>query len=343
MNTLTPDIHKNNNFSEIIKTIEQKQNLDNGKKEAIDLLPNELIGTKINNYVLTEYVHSGGFGAVFKARHINLDTISAIKISHQITKGFKNLDSIVSIGLKGLKLLNHNNIVRTEDFIKMKFNDDERLVIVMEYVNGGTLNEIKKENLNKTEIKERLDIFKKVCEAIYHAHTTRYRNSAGFTVTGLMHGDIKPANILLTNDNEPKVMDFMFVDMNRLLEIEVNAPEYVNISDYATAAFGTIGYMPPEQQIQGEVTEQTDIYALGVLLFEILCPYQFKEFTFESPAEIHNKLKEHNKELPIQISNIIFKSTQEKPSNRYLNIKELILEIEKKERNIFKRLFKIKK
>ena len=127
-------------------------------------------------------------------------------------------------------------------------------------------------------------------------------------------------------------MDFMFVDMNRLLEIEVKAPDFINMEDFATDAFGTVGYMPPERQVQGQVTERTDIYALGILLFEILCPHKYSDMEFDSPREIFALLNQNNKDVPKFVSEIIFKATQLNPTERYGNIQEIISIIDKSNR-----------
>ena len=195
----------------------------------------------------------------------------------------------------------------------------------MEFITGGTLNELPKENLSIDEINGRLKIFEKICEAILYAHTRKYRNTAGYTVTGLMHGDIKPGNVLLTEERDPKVMDFMFVDLHRLLEIETKTPKRLDFVRYATMAAGTPGYMSPEQAIQGEVNEQTDIYALGILLFEMFSPKRFADFKFKDSLQIESRLKTCCKHIPKYVSDIIHKATQRAPENRFSSVHEIIL------------------
>jgi hypothetical protein len=329
MNTLTPEIHQGKNFQDLVNLIDKKYTDDydaQSGKENLDT--SRFIGKKINNYVITDYIHSGGFGSVYKAQHIHLDKICAIKISHQITRGYRNLKDVIAVGLNGLRLLNHPNIVRVEDVCKMSLDGDTRLVIVMEFISGGTLKELAKDNLSKEEINGRLKIFKKICDAIQYAHTKKYRNTAGYTVTGLMHGDIKPGNVLLTEEREPKVMDFMFVDLHRLLEIETKAPKRLNFNRYATMAAGTPGYMSPEQEIQGEVNEQTDIYALGILLFEIFSSERFADLKFKDPVEIETHLKTSSKHIPNAVPKIIHKATQRKPEDRFLSVNEIILALD---------------
>jgi serine/threonine protein kinase len=289
----------------------------------------EILWLKIDKYIITEYIHSGGFGSVYKAKHSHLGHTYALKISHEIEEGFDFLDEIVSLGVTGLQLLNHQYIVKTYDIGEVVINSTKRIYLVMEFIDGGTLADIKKTDLRKENVWDRLEIFKKVCSGIHYAHNLKYTNKLGFQVMGLMHGDIKPSNILLTKKGEPKIMDFMFVDMTKLVEIKVKLPKVIERMDaQATQVFGTIGYMPIEQQMDGFVTERTDIYALGILLFEILCPIKFSECKFNTSSQIHSFLLGYNKSIPSFVSKIIFRATKEDQYDRYENLIEIINEIE---------------
>lgn len=289
----------------------------------------ELIGFQINNYVITEYIHSGGFGSVFKAKHKHLNNIYAIKISHEVESGFDLLDEILSLGITGLQVLNHDYIVKTYDIGKIIINGSMRIFIVMEFIDGGDLDKISRTNLSVKEIWDRIDIFNKICQGIYYSHTIKYKNKFGFQVVGLMHGDIKPANILITQKRIPKIMDFMFVDMTKLIEIKVNIPQEIQYPDCLTQTFGTLGYMPDEQENHGIVTERTDIYALGILLFEILCPDKFSNCKFNKKQQIHSYLTNYNKKIPQFISDIIFIATKENADDRYNSVQDIIKIISK--------------
>lgn len=189
---------------ELLKTENRKnelkinQPLNKSDESDRDEVFNSVIGLDIDKYSVTGYIHSGGFGSVYKAKHKNLGHTYALKISHEIEEGFDFLDEIISLGVTGLQLLNHSNIVKTYDVGEVIINNTNRIYIVMEFVEGGTLADLSKFGLKKEDVWKRIEIFKKICLGIHYAHNLRYTNRLGFQVRGLMHGDIKPANILLT-------------------------------------------------------------------------------------------------------------------------------------------------
>jgi serine/threonine protein kinase len=100
-------------------------------------------------------------------------------------------------------------------------------------------------------------LFIQICEGIQYAHNFRYENRFGVQVTGVMHGDIKPSNILLENENTPKIIDFMFIDLGKLQKIKIATPNFSLSKDCASMALGTLEYMPTEQEKKGIVTIQT--------------------------------------------------------------------------------------
>ncbi len=311
---------------ELLLFAEQPSNAPMSKVQRLqENKPESIIGLAIDKYLITDYIHAGGFGTVYKARHSHLGHTYAVKISHEIELGFDFLDEIISLGITGLQLLDHPSIIKTFDIGEVVLHGGKRIYIVMEYIEGGTMADLTKSGLGKGEIWRRVEIFRKVCLGIHYAHHLKYTNKLGFQVTGLMHGDIKPSNILMRNGTEPKIMDFMFVDMSKLVEIKVKLPADIGQFDQIlTQAFGTTGYMPLEQRVHGYITERTDIYALGILLFEICCPVRFSECKFNTAAQIHAFLLGYNKYIPTFISHLIYKATQEQEQQRYASVLEMI-------------------
>lgn len=286
----------------------------------------DLVNYKLNNYNITEFIDSGGFGSVFKGIHSTLNKNVAIKISHEILNSYEQITDLVKLGINTLQHLNNEYIVKTYDIGKLKTGNGERIYLIMEYVENGNLSKLRKTNLTKSEINDRIHLFNKICQGINYAHNLTYMSSFGFEIKGVMHGDLKLENILIDKNNNPKITDFMFIDFGRLIELELLIPEKSLLTGrHLTAAYGSAGHMPIEQQIDGIVTNQSDIYALGILLFELLNPKPFADYKFNSTNEIYEVLKRCNSQTPKFISEIIFKATMQKSTDRYKNVSELII------------------
>jgi serine/threonine-protein kinase len=113
-----------------------------------------------------------------------------------------------------------------------------------------------------------------VTEALAAAHETVYTDELGFEVRGILHGDVKPANILVSRNDEVKLFDFLLVDIQRLLDPRVVPAEYTAkpADRPLTMACGTPGFMAPEQEESGLITVRTDIFGLGVTLCYLFEP-----------------------------------------------------------------------
>jgi serine/threonine-protein kinase len=104
-----------------------------------------------------------------------------------------------------------------------------------------------------------------IARALEAAHSCRYLDDAGFETVGVMHGDVKPGNIMVRADGTPALMDFMMVDVHRALDPAARQRLDAR-GDVSTAIFGTPGFMAPEQEHEGIVTVRTDVYGLGATL-----------------------------------------------------------------------------
>ena len=240
--------------------------LKNVSENALDKIAEEMwsfllksepkVGDTIGGrYKLLEDPKEGGFGVVYRADDQKLNREVAFKMikPEKILLGINTKQVIerFKLEVQVLTKLDHPNIARIYDAGKTKKG---RPYFVMEYIKGEKITDYAKNK--KLTIYERLDLFRKVCLAVHYAHEQ-----------GFIHRDIKPSNILVTEESghpEPKVIDFGIV---KAIE-----PEPVTHSlTTTTRHVCTTDYASPEQTIK--IDERSDIYSLGVLLYELIIGY----------------------------------------------------------------------
>ena len=203
-------------------------------------------GKQIGKYEIKELLGRGGMGAVYQAYHPALERDVAIKLIHTHLAGEPDAVERFRREARVVAALRHPGIIQIFDFDV----EGDAFYMVMEYVPGESL----KERLvslhgqsKKTPLAEAISLFRSIIEAVAYAHNQ-----------GVVHRDLKPANVLLTAAGQPVLADF---GLSRLIS-----------SEQLTAAgniFGTPHYMSPEQS-QGQPSDaRTDVYALGVMLYEL--------------------------------------------------------------------------
>jgi serine/threonine protein kinase len=170
--------------------------------------------------------------------------------------------------------LKHPNVVQVYDFERLELSDGTSFYIVMELIDGVHLGKWTRQiSDDQFAFQRRLKMAEQITTAFDAAHNCSYFDKAGFQLRGVLHGDIKPTNIHVRKNNEPAIMDFMLVDVQRLLHGgESTARPAIGQTDMLTAVFGTPGYMAPEQENTGIVTVQSDVYALGMTFFDLFFP-----------------------------------------------------------------------
>ena len=294
-------------------------------------------GQVIMNHRVLSLIGEGGMGYVFLAEHITLHRKAALKVLNPSISSNPEIKIRFLNEAVTLAQLNHTNIVTLYDFSEK----DNNLYLLMEYVEGDPLDiyiEHKHGLIAENECKK---IFRQILSGVSYAHKK-----------SIIHRDIKPSNIILKYDGEPKILDF------GIAKILVNNP-YVGKEN---ARLGTIMYMSPEQVRGIEIDFRSDIYSLGVTLFEMLtgkCPYDINK---ESDYIIQTKII--NEPLPPagtiypaitrHMENVIAKATAKDPDKRFQSCDEFIeaidspnfistarisnkINIEKKTRGTFKR------
>ena len=240
------------------------------------LVANEIPpGTLIGPYRVVREIGRGGMGAVYLASREGFHQQVALKI---IKRGM-DTEAIVRRFVQErdvLASLNHPNIARLLD----GGTTDGLPFIAMEYVEGETITEYCDQK--RLTINERLALFRKVCAAVAYAHQNL-----------VVHRDIKPSNILIAPDGEPKLLDF------GIAKLLAPGPFDLTVETTATGAnLLTPEYASPEQ-IRGEkITTASDVYSLGVLLYELLCGHRPFRFRNRAASEVLQIVSERQPAAP---------------------------------------------
>ncbi len=259
-----------------------------------------------DRYEIADKVGSGGMADVYKARDQRLNRFVAIKVlkpEYSSDKSFVNKFRAEAQSAAGLS---HPNIVNVYDV-----GDDGGLhYIVMEMVEGITLKRFI-ERKGKLEIKEAVGIGIQIALGMEAAHDNR-----------IIHRDIKPQNIIISRDGKVKVTDFGIAKATTSNTITSNA-------------MGSVHYLSPEQARGGYSDEKSDIYSLGVTLYEMLSgKVPFAGDNTVSVALLHIQgeampLRELDPEIPVSIDKIVQKCMQKRPERRYHTASELIADLKR--------------
>ena len=257
-----------------------------------------------NRYEILELIGAGGMSYVYKALDLNTKKIVAIKVlKDELSDDEEFLNKFKSEAIASEKI-KHKNVVTSFDVV-----DEGRLhYIVLEYLNGITLNKYIREK-GKLSNDETIDIALQIALGLESAHKK-----------GIIHRDIKPQNIVLTNDGTAKITDF---GISRAISSTTK-----NIS-----VVGTVHYISPEQARNDNVDFRSDIYSLGCPLFEMITGKI--PFEGDNPVSIIISHLRENISLPSldnpkiykSLEKIILKSTKMLPSERYQNVSELIKDL----------------
>ena len=264
-----------------------------------------MIGTEISHYKILSKLGQGGMGHVYLAEDTLLGRQAAIKL---LAPEFNRDDGIkerFKREARAVAALNHQNIVTIYEFGHF----DDNPYIVMEYVDGESLREIQRKSKQRTD--EIINIVLQICAGLAKSHET-----------GIIHRDLKPENILLDKDYRVKILDFGLAKLR----------SHENITQ-KSMRIGTINYMSPEQLQGKEVDAQSDIFSLGIILYELFTGHM--PFSGEYEASIifsilNNTpppLNEYNSSLPEPLQNIIDRALAKEKSDRYKSVNELAADI----------------
>ncbi len=267
------------------------------------------IGKRLDGrYEIRELIGTGGMSDVYKAYDIAEQNVVAVKIlkrefaeNEEFLRRFRNES-------KAIALLSHKNIVK---IIDVGFTNRIQF-IVMEYIEGITL----KDYMEREKILDRKKaafFTIQILKALKHAHER-----------GVVHRDIKPQNIMLCPDETIKVMDFGIAKFAREEGLTTTAQ-----------AIGSVHYISPEQARSSATDEKSDIYSVGIVMYEMLTGK--KPFDNENPVSIAlmqmqtkaRRPRRLNPDIPKGLEEIVLKAIEKDPENRYQTAVEMINDIER--------------
>ncbi|SDQ61885.1 serine/threonine protein kinase [Virgibacillus subterraneus] len=255
-----------------------------------------------DRYQIGETIGGGGMANVYLANDTILNRDVAVKVLRLDYANDEEFIARFDREAQSATSLSHPNVVNIYDVGE----EDHILYMVMEYVDGMTLKEYI-QSYGPIDVQEALDIMKQVTAAISHAHAN-----------DIVHRDIKPQNILIDSYGRVKVTDFG-------IAVALSATSLTQTN----SILGSVHYLSPEQARGGMATKKSDVYSLGIVLFELLTGRL--PFSGQSPVSIALKhlqndtpsVKRFNPDVPQSVENIVLKATAKDPFHRYDTVYDL--------------------
>ena len=266
-----------------------------------------MIGKIISHYQILEKLGEGGMGEVYLAEDTRLKRKVALKfLPREFTRDKEAVERFQREA-QAAAALNHPHIVTIYEVNK----HDDQTYIAMEYVDGRTLKElITNHQLPITQV---IDITNQICEGLSAAHKK-----------GIIHRDIKPQNILIDSEGRIKILDFGLAKLKGVSQLTREK-----------STLGTTHYLSPEQALGKEVDQRSDIWSLGVILYEMLTGQLPFRGDYEQ-AVIYSILNEkpeplsHSQpEIPMELEHLVNRMLGKKPGNRIQSIGEISETIKK--------------
>jgi len=264
-----------------------------------------MIGRTISHYTVVDKLGEGGMGTVYRAEDSTLERLVAIKALSGLFAEDEEARERFLREAQAASSLTHSNITTIYELLE----DDGEQYIVMEYVDGKTIRDMVESG--HVSIRKALDIIIQAAEAMEAAHNK-----------GILHRDIKSANIMVSMEGNVKVMDFGLAHLEHKSQLTRTG-----------TTMGTLAYSSPEQLTGAEVDRRSEIFSLGVVFYELLTG----QLPFKSPAEgellfeIINNEQDHPSQIrtdvPDNVEAVITRMLLKKPDLRYQNCVELLTDL----------------
>jgi tRNA A-37 threonylcarbamoyl transferase component Bud32 len=257
-------------------------------------------------YELIELVGRGGMSSVYKARDSLLERNVALKILHEHHSSDEEFVERFRREARSVAQLSHPNIVTVID----RGEDGGRQFIVFEFVEGESLKQFV-DRTGRLDCRTAVELTIEIARALGFAHQQ-----------GLVHRDVKPQNVLMNGDGKPKVTDF---GIARSLDVD-------GVTQTGTV-LGTSNYLAPEQAAGDVVSAQTDVYSLGVVLYELLTgdvPFHGDNFVAVAMKHMQERprdVRELRPEAPPRLAAVVARALEKDPRDRYASMEDLCGEL----------------
>ncbi|MGD9346146.1 MAG: protein kinase [Candidatus Aminicenantes bacterium] len=277
-------------------------------------MPDIIRGTVLNErYEIVEEIGKGGMGKVYKAFDRDIDEYVALKIIRPEIASDEKTISRFKNELKLARKISHRNVCRMYDLGK----DGDTKYISMEYISGEDLKKSIR-RMGSLTIRKTVAIGKQICQGLVEAHRL-----------GVFHRDLKPHNIMIDREGNARIMDFGIARF----------PEAKGITD-AGMMIGTPHYLSPEQ-VEGKDTDhRSDLYSLGIILFEMVTgsvPFDGDttlSIAVKHKTEMPRDPREFNNQIPGRLSQLILRCLEKDPIQRYQSAEDLCIELTQVEEDL---------
>jgi len=260
-----------------------------------------MIGETVFHYKILDKIGEGGMGVVYRAEDINLRRTVALKFLSPSTVPSGSTRERIMKEARAAASLDHQNICAIHEVEEF----DEQLFIVMAYCKGRTLGTLLREE--KPGLKQSLDILIQIADGLGAAHEN-----------GIIHRDIKPANVIVSDKGKVKIMDFGLAKQSG-----------AETKSMTMAGAGTLAYMSPEQVRGDHVDPRSDIWSLGVLMYQMLAGRRPFKGDYDASVlysivnDKHIPAAEAVPDLPTELGAIIERTLEKSPDDRYESMEQL--------------------
>jgi tetratricopeptide (TPR) repeat protein/predicted Ser/Thr protein kinase len=272
-----------------------------------------MIGETVYHYRILDKIGEGGMGVVYRAEDINLRRTVALKFLSSTSVQHGSSRERVMKEARAAASLDHQNICAIHEVEEL----DDKLFIVMAYCEGSTLGDILRKQ--RPGLKRSFDILIQIADGLCAAHEE-----------GIIHRDIKPANVIVSDKGRVKIMDFGLAKQSGAETLSMTM-----------AGAGTLSYMSPEQIRGDHIDPRSDIWSLGVMMYQILTGEKPFEGDYDASVlyrivnEPHVPAVELDEDIPPEVNSIVERALQKSPEDRYESMRQMHDELVRVRRILF--------